>query len=796
MIAIYNSKIHLTFTFALLLFANFFLSTFSTAPHTQQLIIAKASKAASILEKRSYSSVDACYQAIKKNRSEVREMPPPVPEEYQSSILGAFRKIQKDHGVYRWLIQPGMNFGDSHTWWNEKSRWDSHREKSHSGIDLAVYLDQERNMRSISEKPLQIPAFSSGKVHWIFEDTMQTTIFVKSGGYFFIYTHVIPRNDLKVGDEVKAGEIIASAQRTDKNRIAPHAHLGIATNIGLEDQSLSSAAINYDVLNEWQTQGRITYLSLLDALPSIDRQDMFLEKDSAKSIIQTIDIQAPLEDFKKIKAELLIAFPGLKKVSLIKEGQSLPENFEILIQITKDAFWNIQIGALKIESLNLETVLKELELYERNLYDLQNNIIDRFTIEMDEHTESIWIQKKQNDKNPNYSDIVSLPETGADPYALETTNSRFVYTAYNSEGRLIGYQFCEIINKEVYFHATAIDTSYQRHRIFSKLLTAAIKDALHLGYENGYSIIEWQGVSSGLHSFLVRHGARVEYVGLCFDEELDSLSNGSDEDFDSEAQARRNLVEINQLEEEARISRTFAFFAQYPLARFEIYFSLQQMLDHLKKNIKLPASLHSALVPVGARSEIRLQQTHKVIVLAPQTQLSAVILLNAWEFQELDKNKAQEYFDELAIILNENPNIYIYFDSNTPENLQTEAIRKRFPKQVIRNQLPNTHQKMLFVQASLFSNKDSKEKTQTILETIRQKHQMNEDIQPLDYSEPGSLGAFLTLAETFGTSNSLLLQVSDEYMVRGANNRWQISKTFLSTVWQQIQNGYATAWAT
>ncbi len=163
-------------------------------------------------------------------------------------------------GFKSWLFQPGMEFNSRRTWWGEQQP----RSRPHEGLDLCCFEDSRGQFRQVGPD-LQIPSTLAGKILRLAGDFLGESIYL---GHEILaadgrrlctaYGHTRPLAELKVGQPVAAGEIIATlaAPRGQKTRVPPHLHLTLAW---------IPAALDPDRL-DWQNLGRDPAITLIDPL--------------------------------------------------------------------------------------------------------------------------------------------------------------------------------------------------------------------------------------------------------------------------------------------------------------------------------------------------------------------------------------------------------------------------------------------------------------------------------------------------------------------------------------------------
>jgi hypothetical protein len=170
-----------------------------------------------------------------------------------------------------WLFCPAMLFHALAKWWGD---WGV-RDQAHVGLDLCLYRDGQGNVQRLDESTL-IPAMCDGVIVRTCDDFLGRSIMMEhrlpEGGVFYVlYGHTVPRDDLRVGQAVRGGEVVArlaDAARA-KSSVLPHLHVTIGW---------APCAIAPDRL-DWETIAET--LILLDPLQAMDGPTQVLKSASA-----------------------------------------------------------------------------------------------------------------------------------------------------------------------------------------------------------------------------------------------------------------------------------------------------------------------------------------------------------------------------------------------------------------------------------------------------------------------------------------------------------------------------------
>jgi len=115
-------------------------------------------------------------------------------------------------GFKSWVFHPGMRFQALGKWWGDQGL----RAVPHEGLDLYSFADAGGRVKTVDQQT-QIPAAFAGKVVKIDRDFLGKSIYIShaistAGGRQLLSAvgHTVPKDGLKTGQQVAAGEITAA----------------------------------------------------------------------------------------------------------------------------------------------------------------------------------------------------------------------------------------------------------------------------------------------------------------------------------------------------------------------------------------------------------------------------------------------------------------------------------------------------------------------------------------------------------------------------------------------------------
>ena len=155
-----------------------------------------------------------------------------------SEIHSQFMEFMLEHnrprmdGFKGWVFHPGMLFQALEKWWGDQGL----RAVPHEGLDLYSFETAGGRVKTVDQQT-QIPAAFAGQIVKIDRDFLGKSIFLSHavfapGGRQLLsaFGHTVPRDGLKPGQPVAAGEIIAAVAGVpgQKTNLPPHLHLTFA----------------------------------------------------------------------------------------------------------------------------------------------------------------------------------------------------------------------------------------------------------------------------------------------------------------------------------------------------------------------------------------------------------------------------------------------------------------------------------------------------------------------------------------------------------------------------------------
>lgn len=155
---------------------------------------------------------------------------PEIHSQFMEFML-AYNRPRMD-GFKRWIFLPGMRFQALEQWWGDQGP----RAVPHEGLDLYSFETDDGRVKTVDQQT-QIPAPFAGQVGKIDRDFLGQSIYLSHTIYsnegrqlLSAVGHTVPRDGLKTGRQVAAGEIIAAVAGVpgQKANLPPHLHLTFA----------------------------------------------------------------------------------------------------------------------------------------------------------------------------------------------------------------------------------------------------------------------------------------------------------------------------------------------------------------------------------------------------------------------------------------------------------------------------------------------------------------------------------------------------------------------------------------
>ena len=146
-----------------------------------------------------------------------------------SRYLQAIARVNGlDNGLtIEWLFYSGMSFLSREKWWGDFKT----RHAIHEGIDITYFRTGPNELKCFDDST-KVPAMDDGVILNICDDFLGQTLVVEqknSPGFntrvLFAYAHIIPEKNLKIGQTIQKGNVIARVSDTHKNpELPPHLH--------------------------------------------------------------------------------------------------------------------------------------------------------------------------------------------------------------------------------------------------------------------------------------------------------------------------------------------------------------------------------------------------------------------------------------------------------------------------------------------------------------------------------------------------------------------------------------------
>jgi murein DD-endopeptidase MepM/ murein hydrolase activator NlpD len=132
----------------------------------------------------------------------------------------------------RFVFFYGMLFGSKKKWWGKKGL----RSSAHEGLDLCFFQSrQDKNFRL--DGSTEVPMIYDGQVVHMTDDFLGKTVITRhtfedpeQHGLLSLYGHLNPDKNLRIGDEIKAGQAFAKIAgfANRKTILLPHVHISLA----------------------------------------------------------------------------------------------------------------------------------------------------------------------------------------------------------------------------------------------------------------------------------------------------------------------------------------------------------------------------------------------------------------------------------------------------------------------------------------------------------------------------------------------------------------------------------------
>lgn len=149
-------------------------------------------------------------------------------------------------GSDKFYLYPGMEFQSKVKWWPDSGV----RPTAHEGIDFCYYC-KPSGKESVFTPEIRVPVMAEGQIIAICQDYLGQTVFLdhlyeSSLRFLSVYAHIVPEEDVSLGQKVQAGDIIGNVADTigRKNRMPAHLHLTVMQ----VDRKVASSEFTWDLI--------------------------------------------------------------------------------------------------------------------------------------------------------------------------------------------------------------------------------------------------------------------------------------------------------------------------------------------------------------------------------------------------------------------------------------------------------------------------------------------------------------------------------------------------------------------
>ncbi|MBC2714275.1 MAG: M23 family metallopeptidase [Desulfobacteraceae bacterium] len=173
----------------------------------------------------------------------------------------------------RFILFQGMMFGSEKKWWGTKGI----RRSLHEGLDLCFFTNT-RNEYFRLDETVKVPMLYDGRVEHITEDFLGKTVITShcfddpdQPALLSLFGHLNPGKNLKIGDEIKQGQVFAkiSGFENKKQILLPHLHISLTKSDLLPPANCL----------EWEFLNRVDRSVFMDPLKAISPKYSIIEHD-------------------------------------------------------------------------------------------------------------------------------------------------------------------------------------------------------------------------------------------------------------------------------------------------------------------------------------------------------------------------------------------------------------------------------------------------------------------------------------------------------------------------------------
>lgn len=146
-------------------------------------------------------------------------------------FFDALVEINKLTAFKEWFFYRGMLFGSLEKWWGRQGE----RPAPHEGLDVGYYKDINNRIHPLN-RPFQVPVAAEGTIIEISDDDfLGKSVFVRhdiadKNAHILhsVYAHSSPSGNLKIGDTVLKGDVIAETADISNRGLTISGHLHLS----------------------------------------------------------------------------------------------------------------------------------------------------------------------------------------------------------------------------------------------------------------------------------------------------------------------------------------------------------------------------------------------------------------------------------------------------------------------------------------------------------------------------------------------------------------------------------------
>jgi len=174
------------------------------------------------------------------------------------------------------------------------------------------------------------------------------------------------------------------------------------------------------------------------------------------------------------------------------------------------------------------------------------------------------------------------------------------------------------------------------------------------------------------------------------------------------------------------------------------------------------------------------------------------VFLEANDLAGVPENQVTAQIDEIMALLSRHKHfdLYVHGEIESVHNRRFRELLEQYRSRIhfgVVESRASLQKKQILVKASFLESRDSETETRLKLKKLKEDYGLTQELTPLEYTSAGALKGFLDLAESLKAEE--IRDLPARYAVKTASGYLRMAESYLTSVWQELQNTYVFAWS-